>query len=183
MPHASLRTRSKKVSHVDAEIDKIIKNMQLATLDWEKHREHELGVALAAVQINQLYKIIVLRSNTEDKADTHFDVLINPEIIRKSDDITLGYEGCLSIPDVYGLVPRANKVKIKALNTQGQEVRVNAEGFMARTLQHEIDHLYGKLFIDHIKGDEQAFFRLDEQGELIPLDYDKDVKNNANLWK
>lgn len=183
LPHVSLRTRSKKVSHVDEKIHKIVKDMQSATLDWEEHRKHELGVALAAVQVNKLVKLIVLRSNTEDKADTNFDVLINPEIIRKSDDITLDYEGCLSIPDVYGLVPRANKVKVKALNTKGQEIRLHATGMMARTLQHEIDHTYGTLFIDHIKDDTQAFFKLDESGELIPLDYEKDVKDNENLWQ
>ena len=78
-------------------------------------------------------------------------VFINPKIISSSKDVALGWEGCLSIPDEYGKVQRPKKVKIKALNEEGEEVRINASGFFARVIQHEIDHLDGILFIDKAK--------------------------------
>ncbi len=64
----------------------------------------------------------------------------------------------------------------------GKELRFNAEGFLARVLQHEIDHLNGKLFVDHIKNDKEAFFKLTDKGELEPLDYDKEIRNSSILW-
>jgi len=79
-------------------------------------------------------------------------------------------------------VPRHNKVRIKALDQEGNEVRFKADGFLARILQHEIDHTNGVVFIDHIKDIKDAFYELDEKGELKPLDYDKRIKNNPILW-
>lgn len=157
--------------------------MEAATLDWEKGREHEVGVALAAVQIDQLLRIVVVRSNPDDKKDTSFSALINPEITKYDGAIELDYEGCLSIPDVYGKVPRYSKVRIKAMGPNGKPVKLTAEGFLARVLQHEIDHLNGKVFIDHIKTKRQAFYKLMTDGELKHLDYDKDIKTNKILWQ
>lgn len=182
LPHTSLRKASKRIQIIDDDTLDIIKNMQSATLDWEKHRDHELGVALAAVQINELVRAIIVRQDPENKEDSTFTTLINPQIIRKSKETTLDYEGCLSIPDIYGMVPRSDSIKIKALDEDGHEIRISAKGFMARVLQHEIDHLHGKLFIDHIKNDREAFFNLNKAGDLVPLDYDKDVATNSILW-
>ena len=80
------------------------------------------------------------------------------------------------------MVGRPNKVKIKAFLEDGHEVRIKAEGYLARTLLHEIDHLDGILFIDHIKNDRDAFYRLDENGDLKPIDYDTEIQNNTNLF-
>ena len=109
-------------------------------------------------------------------------VFINPEITKYEGDIVEDYEGCLSIKDVYGKVPRHNKVRVKALDENGKPFRVTAEGFLARIFQHEIDHTNGIVFIDHIKDKENAFFRLEEDGKLKGLDYEKDIKNNRILW-
>ena len=98
------------------------------------------------------------------------------------DRVVADYEGCLSIKNVYGLVPRHSKVRVKALDLNGEEIRLTAEGFLARVFQHEIDHTNGIVFIDHIKDDPQAFFVLTDEGKLEPKDYEQDIKNNTDLW-
>ena len=84
LPNDSLRERSKKVSVIDDEVKKVIKDMKDATLDWEDNRDHEFGVALAAVQINKHLRIVVVRSDLENKDDRTFQVFINPQIVQKS---------------------------------------------------------------------------------------------------
>lgn len=182
LPHPSLRQRSKRIGFVNDSILKIIEDMRSATLDWEKHRKHELGVALAAVQINQLVRLIIIRNNLDDKADKTFTVLINPEIVKQEGEPVYDHEGCLSVKDIYGFVPRFPKVKVRALNPTGHEVRLTATDFMARILQHEIDHLNGTLFIDHIKDQPTAFYRLTQSGELEPLNYEQDILK-ADLFR
>ena len=182
LPNAHLRQKSTLVSKITPEVTKLVHDMEAATLDWEDHRPHEIGVALAAVQIDQLHSVIVVRNDFDNKEDRSFFVLINPEITKTAGDLTYDYEGCLSVKDVYGYVPRYNKVKVKGLDLEGKEVRLNAEGFLARVLQHEIDHTHGKLFIDHIKG-RDVFYHLDDEGKLIKLDYDARIANNRILWE
>ncbi len=182
LPHASLRQRSKKVGLISAEIKKLISDMESATLDWEASREHEVGVALAAVQVDKLLRIIVIRSDIDKKEDTSFRVFINPEITKFDGELVEDYEGCLSIKDIYGKVPRYSKVKVKAIDETGKQIRVTIDGFMARIFQHEVDHTNGKVFIDHIKGVPDAFFMLDKEGKLAEMDYDNDIKNNDELW-
>ena len=182
LPHASLRTRSTRVGLVDDSIKDLIKRMEDATLDWEASRKHEVGVALAAVQINELKRVVILRNNHDDRNDKTFTVLINPEIVKTEGPIVKDHEGCLSIKNLYGYVPRYDKVKVKALDENGHEIRLTAEGFLARTLQHEIDHTNGIVYIDHIKDDPEAFFNLDEQGHLIPVDYEE-VSKSTILWE
>ena len=72
---------------------------------------------------------------------------------------------------------------MKALDTTGNEVRFKAEGFLARVIQHEIDHTNGIVFIDHIKDSVNGFYRLDKDGELQPLDYNEHIKDNETLWQ
>lgn len=79
--------------------------------------------------------------------------------------------------------PATPEVRVKALDTNGNEIRFKAEGFLARVIQHEIDHTNGIVFIDHIRDDENAFYRLAEDGELYPLDYQEHIKNNDTLWE
>ena len=181
LPNPHLRQKSKKVGIVTDEIKQVIAAMEAATIDWDISREHEVGVALAAVQIDQLYKIVVVRNNYDDKSDHTFTAFINPEIVKAEGELIEDYEGCLSVPNVYGKVSRHNKVKVKALDVKGKEFRVTAEGFLARIFQHEIDHTNGLVFIDHIKDNHDAFYELNSDGKLAKLDYD-DVKQNSLLW-
>jgi peptide deformylase len=182
LPNTHLRQRSKKVGVISPQIEKLITDMGAATLDWEDSRAHEVGVALAAVQIDEMLRIVVVRNNFDDKTDRTFQVFINPEITKYEGNQVEDYEGCLSVKDIYGRVKRYEKVRVKALDESGQPIRLTAEGFLARIFQHEIDHTNGIVFIDHIKEDSSAFFRLDDEGHLEPLDYETEVLNNTELW-
>lgn len=182
LPNSSLRTRSKKISVINEVVSELADNMMLATLSWEDSREHELGVALAAVQVDKLVRLVVVRNDFNDKKDRSFQVLINPKIVRLEGEVVEDFEGCLSVANIYGRVPRHNKVKIKAQNLEGKEFRMTAEGFLARVLQHEIDHTNGIVFIDHIKDQPDAFFKLLDNGELEKLNYDQSIKENQTLW-
>lgn len=181
-PDPRLRKKSQKVGVIDAEIHEIIENMVKTSLDWEKDHPHELSAAMAAPQLGINKRIIIVRDDLDDKEKNHFTALINPEIIKTDGKTIKDYEGCLSVPEIYGLVPRAEKCKVKALLEDGTDVRIKASGYLARTLQHEIDHLDGILFIDHIKDEKKAFYILDDKGDLQPLDYDKHIKNNQELF-
>ncbi len=181
-PDARLREKSEKISTINDEVLKIISDMRELSLDWEKEHPYELSAAMAAPQMGVLKRIIIIRDDMEDKNNASFTALINPEIIRTEGKVVRDFEGCLSIPSIYGMVPRASKVKIKALLEDGSEVRIKAENELARTLLHEIDHLDGMLFIDHIRGDKNAFYEMDDKGDLIPVDYDSKIRDNANLW-
>lgn len=182
LPNPHLRQKSQKVGIITPEIKQIVADMEAATINWDESREHEVGVALAAVQIDRLYKIIVVRNNYDNKDDHTFTAFINPSITKHEGDTVEDYEGCLSVPDIYGKVPRYSKVKVKATGIDGKEFRVTAEGFLARIFQHEIDHIEGMVFIDRIKQNAEAFFRLNAAGELEQLNYEKDVRDNRILW-
>ena len=182
LPDAHLRDRSVKIHTITDEIQALVKDMIAASLDWEDSRPHEISAALAAVQIDQLKRIVIVRSDFEDKATRDFTALINPEIVKLEGEIIEDYEGCLSVNNIYGKVPRHSKIRVKALNIDGHEVRFKAEGFLARVIQHEIDHTNGILFVDHIKDKREAFYTLDEKGELQPLDYEKHIHQNHILW-
>jgi len=182
LPNLHLRERSKKIGLISQQIQQLAVDMEAATLDWEDSRAHEVGVALAAVQVDQLYRVIIIRNDFDNKDDRSFQVFINPEIIKYEGPLEEDYEGCLSVKDIYGKVPRHQRVRIKATDINGKPVRIKAEGFLARVFQHEIDHTNGIVFIDHIKDKADAFFKLEEDGHLEPLDYEKDVRNNSLLW-
>lgn len=182
LPNPHLREKSSKVSLVNEETAKLVKEMTDASLDWEDSRPHEISAALAAVQIDRLERVVIVRSNFEDKADREFITLINPEIVKREGKIIEDYEGCLSVSNVYGKVPRHSKIRVRALDENGHEIRFKAEGFLARVIQHEIDHTNGILFVDHIKDKKEAFYTLDDKGELQPLDYDEHIKSSSILW-
>jgi peptide deformylase len=182
LPNEHLRERSKKVGIITAEVRQLIADMKAATLDWEASREHEVGVALAAIQVDKLLRVVVIRNDFDNKDDRTFTVFINPEITKYEGAIENDFEGCLSVPDVYGKVPRHAKVRIKYQDENGTSQRITAEGFLARVFQHEIDHTNGKVFIDHIKDVPDAFFRLKQDGQLEKLDYEKDIRDNRILW-
>lgn len=183
LPHAHLRQKSTRVHVITDDTITLIDDMTRASLDWEDSRPHEISAALAAVQVDHLERVIIVRSNFEDKAERDFTALINPEIVKYEGEQVADYEGCLSVSGVYGKVKRASKIRVKALDLEGNEVRFKAEGFLARVVQHEIDHTNGILFIDHIRNQSDAFYTLDEKGELQPLDYETSIATNHDLWQ
>ncbi len=182
LPNPHLREKSVKVPEVNDLVKQLITDMTDAALDWEASRPHEISAALAAVQINALQKVVIVRSDFDNKESNDFTALINPEIVKYEGKIVEDYEGCLSVKDIYGHVPRYSKIRVRATNIEGQEVRFKAEGFLARVIQHEIDHTNGIVFIDHIKDSTKAFYTLDDKGELEPLDYDTHIKDSHILW-
>ena len=156
--------------------------MTSAALDWEDSRPHEISAALAAVQIDELERVVIVRADFDNKKSREFTALINPEIVKYEGEIVKDFEGCLSVKHIYGNVPRHSKIRVKAIDIDGNEIRFKAEGFLARVVQHEIDHTNGLVFIDHIRDQKDAFFTLDQKGELQPLHYDTDIAENHILW-
>lgn len=182
LPNDHLREKSEKIREINDATLALIKDMTDAAIDWEASRPHEISAALAAVQIDALERVVIIRSDFDDKENNDFTTLINPEIVKYEGNVVEDYEGCLSVRDIYGKVPRYTKIRVRATNIEGQEVRFKADGFLARVIQHEIDHTNGVVFIDHIKDNSKAFYRLDAKGELEPLDYDTHIKDNSILW-
>ncbi len=182
-PDKRLREKSEKVRVIDEDILKIIADMRKLSLDWESKHPYELSAAMAAPQMGVNKRIIIIRDDMEDKKNASFTALINPEIIRAEGKIKTDYEGCLSVPFIYGMVPRATKVKVKAKLEDGTEVRIKATDELARTLLHEIDHLDGVLFIDHIRDNSNAFYKMNDKGDLVSVkDYEKEIRDNVRLW-
>jgi peptide deformylase len=138
-PDERLRTVAKPVSAVTPEIQTIIDDMIETMYDEE-------GIGLAATQVNIHQRIVVIDvSDTRDQPM----VLINPEILEKSGEDGIE-EGCLSVPDARALVPRAAHVVVKALDRNGNEFSFEADELLAICVQHELDHLEGKLFVDYL---------------------------------
>lgn len=182
LPNSHLRDKSSKVHVVTPETRELIDDMVSAALDWEDSRPHEISAALAAVQIDRLERVVIIRSDFDDKKARDFTAFINPEIVKYEGEVIDDYEGCLSVGGIYGKVPRHTKIRVKAMTPEGQEIRFKAEGFLARVIQHEIDHTNGIVFVDHIRDDPKAFYTLNDKGDLEPLDYDENIKNNEDLW-
>jgi peptide deformylase len=178
LPNPHLRERSRRVKVITDETLQLIDDMLAATLDWEASRPHEVAVALAAVQIDRLERVVILREDFENKDNKNFIVLINPEIVKKEGAIITDHEGCLSVKDIYGQVPRHEKVRVRAIDITGHEIRIKSPNpFVARILQHEIDHVNGICFVDHIADQKDAFFILTDEGELKPYPYGKVVRS------
>lgn len=182
LPNPHLRQKSTRIHVITDEVQKLSDDMIAAALDWEDSRPHEISAALAAVQVDKLERIVIVRGDFNQKSSRDFMTLINPEIVKYEGEVIADYEGCLSVKHIYGKVPRHSKVRVKAMALSGNEVRFKAEGFLARVLQHEIDHCNGIVFIDHIKDQTDAFYTLDKEGELQPLDYKTQIENNTDLW-
>ncbi len=138
-PDPRLRKKATPISSVTDEIRQLADDM-LETMYAAP------GVGLAANQVNVQKRIVVI-DTSEDKSSPL--VLINPEIIDKQGERE-HEEGCLSVPEAYEMVTRADTVKVKALNTDGEEFELEADELLATCIQHEIDHLDGKLFVDYL---------------------------------
>jgi peptide deformylase len=126
---------------------------------YQKMHE-ENGVGLAAPQIGKNIKLAVIEVNGEKYT------IINPRIVKSSDKKNVLEEGCLSVPGIFGFIKRSKRVKVEALDENGKKIKIKAEGLLAQALQHEIDHLEGKLFIE-------------KAHELFELKEDKDANPHA----
>jgi peptide deformylase len=142
-----LRETSRHIREVTPEIEELVEDM------FETMREAG-GVGLAAVQIGVPLRVVVVEvpEEMEDESAGTSLVLINPELARTSREMEEGIEGCLSVPGWVGEVSRHTRVTVKGLDRHGKKTRLRANGYLARVLQHEIDHVNGILFID--KADE-----------------------------
>jgi len=138
-PDERLRTVAKPVAEVTDKHRALISNMLETMYDAP-------GIGLAATQVNVHERILVIDISEEKNQPI---VLINPEILEKEGDQEFD-EGCLSVPGIYETLHRAEKVHIKALNKKGESFEMNADGLLAVCIQHEMDHLEGKLFVDYL---------------------------------
>ncbi|PRY98145.1 peptide deformylase [Jezberella montanilacus] len=139
-PDPRLHKVAKPVDTVDDSIRVLVQNMAETMYDAP-------GVGLAATQVN-VHKRVVVIDVSEEKNDLR--VLINPEILDKSEEQKIYEEGCLSVPDVYDDVERPATVRVRALDLSGESYEFDAEGLLAVCVQHEIDHLNGKVFVQHL---------------------------------
>ena len=161
MGHPVLRTKALPIPPAEigsAAIQQLIDDM-LDTM-----REYS-GIGLAAPQVHQDLRVFVagvrdiqVTSPMTDELDMPFIALINPEIMASTDKVVEGWEGCLSIPDIRGMVPRAKSVRVQAYDRQGERVEIRAHDFAARVIQHETDHLDGILFFDRMRAFETLTF-------------------------
>ncbi len=158
-----LRRKADPVDEVDDEIRTLVQDL-LDTL------EEAEGVGLAAPQIGVSKRVCVVDVSSQD-SDTPPIALVNPRI-KIGEGMAIAEEGCLSIPDLYGDVSRYTNVAIEALDRDGESFDVKADGFFARVLQHEIDHLDGKLFIDYLTPLKRQLMR----GAL------KRLKKDGEMW-
>ena len=152
--HETLRTPANRIVKVDHSIRKLAKDM-LITMYSAK------GIGLAAPQVGVQKRILVIDLNFEDP-DAPPNVFINPEIISSSANLDTYEEGCLSIPGVYLNVLRPSSIKLSYRDEMGRPKKMNADGLMARCIQHEIDHLNGVLFVDKVTDQDELKKQLKE---------------------
>jgi peptide deformylase len=142
LPDPRLRQTSKPVERVDAEILRLLDDMLETMYDAP-------GVGLAAIQVAVAKRVVVIDVAKKDEKPSPV-FLVNPEIIWASEELSSYEEGCLSVPDYYEDVQRPARVRVRHLDRAGATIEFDAEGLLATAVQHEIDHLDGGLFIDHL---------------------------------
>lgn len=138
-PDARLRSQAKLVENFDSDLKQLVDDMLQTMYEGR-------GIGLAATQVNIAKKIITIDISDDQNEPL---VLINPEVLHKEGKVK-STEGCLSVPGIYENVNRAALVKVKAYNKDGQTFEIETGGLLGRCIQHEFDHLNGKLFIDHL---------------------------------
>jgi len=158
-PDPFLRLKAKQVTKFDGELQTLIENM------FETMRAAP-GVGLAAPQIGESLRLVVVEytEDEDENAKPKKYVLINPEIVKRSEEMVTDLEGCLSLPGLAGSVERHQSVTVKAKNRFGKPLKIEAEEWLARIFQHEIDHLDGVLYIDRA---EEVFEPTPEEAEQI----------------
>jgi peptide deformylase len=166
-PHPTLRHVSKPLKRVDAELKQMVAQM------FDLMYEHE-GVGLAANQVDLPYRLFIANVEGDPKAKDAECVFINPVILKGSGQHERE-EGCLSLPGVYAPVVRKEKISVQAYNLAGEEVSGELDGLFARVVQHEVDHLDGRLFIDRLSPTQLA----DLGGELEEFEIDFKSKRDV----
>ena len=141
-PHPALRYRSRPVTRIDDALRSAVREM--FDLMYEAR-----GIGLAANQVGLPFRFFVLNLTADPEQKDQEQVFINPEIIKRHASIE-DEEGCLSFPGLYAKVRRARKIKVRAFCLDGSDVELDAEDLQSRAIQHEVDHLDGRLFIDHL---------------------------------
>ena len=139
-PDPKLHTVAKPVADVDERIRRLVDDMLETMYEAD-------GVGLAATQVDVHERVIVIDTSTD--RDTPL-VLINPELVSTSAEFTEGEEGCLSVPQIYDKVPRHSRVTVRALGRDGQPHEFEADGLLSVCVQHEMDHLMGKVFVEYL---------------------------------
>ncbi len=161
----TLRTEAKRISKVDKQIRHLAKDM-LQSMYSAK------GIGLAGPQVGISKELLVIDINFEDSAAEPL-ILINPEITAFGSTLTTYEEGCLSIPGIYLNVVRPSTIKLKFRDEMGRPRKMNADGLLARCIQHEVDHLKGVLFVDRVTTTEELKKELTKEGykmkDVIPL--------------
>lgn len=143
LPNPILRRKAHKVTDFGNDLKILIENMIETMRDAP-------GVGLAAPQVAVPLRLIVIEygDDEDEKVPKKLYIFVNPEIVEKSEETVLGIEGCLSVPDLIGEVERSTSVIVKGQNRLGRPVKIKAQGWLARILQHEIDHLDGIVYTD-----------------------------------
>ena len=158
MGHPVLRGKARALDRTEMKspaIEKLIEDMIETMLEYH-------GVGLAAPQIHEGLRLFVAALDVDEEGHgAEPVVMINPEIVPVGNDTVEDWEGCLSVPDVRGLVPRAREIKVRAYDRRGEPVEIEAHDYAARVIQHETDHLDGVLFLDRMRSFESLTF-LDE---------------------
>ena len=157
MGHPVLRQTARSISPGDLK-DPMMQRLINDMIDT-MHEYH--GVGLAAPQIHEDLRLFVALLDDDPGADSDAVVMVNPEIVQLSEEKAEGWEGCLSIPDIRGMVPRYTDIVVRALDRSGRKVELTLKGFPARVAQHETDHLDGVLFFDRMTSMQSLTF-LDE---------------------
>jgi peptide deformylase len=139
-PDPRLHMVAKPVVQVDERIRRLVDDMLETMYEAE-------GVGLAATQVDVHERVIVI-DVSEGRDRPH--VLINPELVKRSEEMTFGDEGCLSVPSIYDKVPRHARVTVRALDRAGETVQFDADGLLSVCVQHEMDHLVGKVFVEYL---------------------------------
>src|SRR5215470_16274294 len=167
--HPVLRMESQRVSPdalASPEIQTLIDNMMETMVEY-------YGVGLAAPQIHESLSLAVIESHGT-RGEIPMTVLVNPDVTIIDEEMIEDWEGCLSIPDFRGRVPRYRKLRVDALDRNGKKIQIMAEGFFARVIQHEFDHLMGKVYLDRMR-DFSTLSHLSEfQKYWLPQEPDED---------
>jgi peptide deformylase len=158
MGHPVLRQRARALDPAELKSPRI----QLLIDDMLETMKEYQGIGLAAPQVHESVRLFIAGSIDEEHGFP-LTILANPEITIVGPEVVEDWEGCLSIPDVRGRVPRARQIQARALDRQGRKVELKVSGYTARVIQHETDHLDGVLFLDRMKSFESLTF-LDEFG-------------------
>jgi peptide deformylase len=157
-PNPILGQKSKRITRIDDSIRKLAADMAETMASYGD--KNETGVAIAAIQVG-----VPLRMTVVQDEEGGYTALINPEIVKHSPDELEETEGCMSVPKKYGNVKRYKKIKVRGTNLDGKKIEIRAEGFKARVLQHEIDHMNGQLFLNKVEPNE--LYTLTDDGKLI----------------